>query len=149
VEALGCLLAGRELLITHVDVRRQQVGAQRIGSCDEHARHPQHVGCKARRVERIDELLCRHQHLATQVSALLLARKLIFEVHCRGACLDHSLHQLVRVQHATKASLGIGDDRHMPVNARIQTLAPLNRVGTAQRIVDALHVRGNAVRRVE
>ena len=57
----------------------------------------------ARRAQRANELLDRHQHLAAHVAALLLAGELVFEVNARSTGFDHALHQLERVERTTKS----------------------------------------------
>jgi hypothetical protein len=95
-----------------------------------------HVGREAGRDERADELAGRDEHLAAHVAALLLAGELVLEVHARGAGLDHRLHQLVGVERAAEAGLGVGHDRRQPVAPSL-ALGVLDLVGAQQRLVDA------------
>ena len=111
-------------------------------------RHVEHVGGEPRGGKRADELARRDEHLAAEVAALLLGRELILEVHARGARLDHRLHQLVRVQRAAEAGLGVGDDRREPVDV-VVALGRVDLVGAQQRVVEPPHERRHAVRRIE
>jgi hypothetical protein len=90
----------------------------------------------------------RNEHLAAHVSAFLLARQLILEMHARCAGLDHGLHQLERVQRPTEPSLRVRDDRREPVRPSA-ALGPRDLVGALQRVVDAPDEPRNAVRRIE
>jgi hypothetical protein len=76
-----------------------------------------------------------------------------FEVHAAGAGLDHGLHQLEAVEHAAEACLGIGHDGREVVDialvARIGALGPLDLVGTAEGVVDALDHGWHRVHGVE
>ena len=112
-------------------------------------RHAEHVGREARRQEGADELAGRHEHLAAEMAALLLRRELILEVDARRARLDHPLHQLEGVQRAAEAGLGVGDDREQVVDGIGLALRPLDPVGAHERVVQPLHHRRDAVRRVE
>ena len=76
-----------------------------------------------------------HEHLAAHVAALLLGRELVLPVHPGSAGRDHRLHQLERVQRATEAGLGVGDDRHQVVGAD-GAGAVVDLVGAHQRVVD-------------
>jgi hypothetical protein len=58
---------------------------------------------------RVDVLLRGHQHLAAEVAALLLAGQLVLPVDA-GTRLDQRLRELVRVEGAAEARLGIRDD---------------------------------------
>jgi hypothetical protein len=89
------------------------------------------------------------EHLAAQVAALLLAGELVLEVHARGAGLDHGLHQLVGVERAAEAGLGVGHDRREPVALGRLALGVLDLIGALQRLVDALHHARHAVGRVQ
>ena len=65
-----------------------------------------------------------------------------------GTGLDERLHQFERVERATEAGLGVGDDRREPVRA-VLALGGVDLVGTKERAVQALHERRSAVRRIE
>ena len=65
---------------------------------------------------------------------------------CPGT--NHALHEFERVEIAAEASFRVGNDRCVPVNARI-TLQRVNLVGTLQRIVDSLHHFRHRVDRVQ
>jgi hypothetical protein len=94
-----------------IDVGRQEVGAQRVRPRHQHGRDVQDVGGQASRHQRPDELAGGEQHLPPEVPALLLGRELIFEVHARGARLDHRGHQLEGVERAAEPGLGVRNDR--------------------------------------
>lgn len=83
VETLGRALAGAEGLVGVVDVAGQQVGRVGVGARDEHGGCARHVGRQARRHQVAHRLLRGHQHLATQVAALLLRRQLVLTVDWR------------------------------------------------------------------
>jgi hypothetical protein len=118
-----------------------------------HGRHAFHVGGEARGVQGADVLGDRHQHLAAQVAALLLGGELVLEVDAGGARLDHRPHQLVGVERAAEAGLGVGDDRRhvvgLVVGLAVRALEGRDLVGAAQRVVDALDDGRDAVHRVE
>jgi hypothetical protein len=125
-------------VVARVDVAREQVGRVRIGARDEHGGHVEHVGGQTRRDQLLHELARRHEHLAAQMTALLGARQLILEVHARRTRLDHAAHELVGVEVAAEAGLGIGHDGRHPV-ARGLALEVRDLVGALQRVVDAAH----------
>ena len=89
------------------------------------------------------------QHLAAEVAALLLRGELVLPVHARGAGLDHGLHQLVGVQRAAEAGLGVGHDRDQPVLDGLDALGELDLVGAQQRVVDAADHLRDRVGRVQ
>ena len=128
------------------DVR--SVALERVGAGDEHGRHVEHVGGEPRGGQRADELRRRHEHLPAEMAALLLRRELILEVHAGGARLDHRPHQLVGVERAAEAGLGVGDDRREPVRP-VVALRPVDLVGAQERVVQAPHDLRHRVRRVE
>ncbi len=66
----------------------------------------------------------------------------------RGARLDHRLHQLVRVERAAEAGLGVGDDRREPVRL-VDPLRRVDLVGAQERVVQPPHQRRDAVGGVE
>jgi hypothetical protein len=140
-EALHGALAGAERAIVGVDVGREQVRGLGVGAGDDQGRHPAHIGGQARSGELFDRLAGGHQHLAAHVAALLDARQLVLEVHAGSAGLDHRLHQLVGVEHAAEAGLGIGHDRLQEVDT-VVALGVMQLVGAQQGVVDALdHLR--------
>jgi len=64
-----------------------------------------------------------------------------------GARFNHRLHQLMGVEHATEACLGVCDDRRHEIDLRglvvVEAFHVLDLVGTHQGIVDALDHRGH------
>src|SRR5205085_5126149 len=80
-KALRCPLAGDEWAIALVDVAGDELGAFRVGPCDDNRGDAADIGCKPRRIEVPDRSLGRDQHLAAQMAALLLRRDLLFEVN--------------------------------------------------------------------
>ena len=110
-EALRCALSGDELLVGWIDVTRQERRAQGIRARDQHGRDAGDVGREPGRGERADELRCRNEHLAAQVTALLLRGQLVLEVDACCARFDHRAHQLVRLERAAETGLGVRDDR--------------------------------------
>ena len=113
----------------------------------------QHVGRQPGRVQRLDVLAGRDEHLAAQVPALLLGRQLVFPVHAGRARGDHGLHQLEGVQHAAEPGLGVGHDRGQPVGragrVAVLRLRPGDLVGAQQGVVDPADHLGHRVDRVE
>ena len=148
VEALARALAGGERLVALVDVAREQVGGEGVGAGDDDRRHAGDVGGEPSGVQGADVLLRGHQHLAAQVSALLLARELVLPVDAGGARLDERLGELVGVEGSAEAGLGIRHDRREPV-LRDFALGVLDLVLADQRVVDAAHDRRHRVRGVE
>ena len=69
-------------------------------------------------------------------------------MHAGGAGLDHRAHQLVRVEVAAKAGLGVGDDWRKPVHVGLAG-AVLDLVGALEGVVDALDDLGHGVGGVE
>ena len=149
VVALGGPLPGEERLVARVDVRGQQVGAEGVGPGDDDRRHPGHVGREPRGGQRPDVLRRRHQHLAAQVSALLLGRQLVLPVHAGRARRDHRVHELVGVQRAAEPGLGVGDDRREPLAGTATGLGELDLVGAQQRVVDPTDHGRHGVGRVQ
>ena len=148
VEALAGALAGGELLVALVDVAREQIGRESVGAGDDDRRHAGDVGGEPSGVQGADVLLRRHQHLAAEVSALLLGRQLVLPVDAGGAGLDERLRELVRVERSAEAGFGIRDDRCEPV-LRDLALGVLDLVLSQQRVVDAPHDRRHRVRGVQ
>ncbi len=94
-------------------------------------------------------LLGRDQHLATEVSTLLLRGQLVLPVRTGDTGRDHGLLQLVDVERATEAGLTVSDDRGEPVLDGGVALDLGDLVGAQQRVVDpADHLR-HRVGRVE
>ena len=93
-------------------------------------------------------LLRWHENLAAHVAAFLFARQLIFQMNSRRAGFDHCLHQFENIERAAKAGFRIRDDRSEPVDVSL-SLGMMDLVGPLQRLVDPLHHRRNAVRRIK
>ena len=102
-------------MVALVDVAGDQRRRMRVGPGDDQRLDAGDVGREPRRIERADEGLRRHEHLAAEVAALLFRGELVLEVDRRGARLDHRLHQLEGVERPAEAGLGVGDDRREPV----------------------------------
>ena len=140
---------GDEFLVALVDVGRDQGCCFGVGAGDDDRRRAGDVGCQAGGIQGADVLLAGDQDLAAEVAALLLRGELVFPVHARGAGLDHGLHQLVGVERAAEAGLGIGDDRDHPVLDGLDALGELDLIGAEQGIVDAADHGGHRVGRVQ
>ena len=125
-EALGRPLAGAERTVALVDVSGQQGGRLRVGACDDEGGNVGHVSGQSGRCQRPHVLCRRDEDLAAEVTALLLRRQLVLPVHAGGTGLDHRPHQLVRVERATEARLGVGDDRQQVVDGRVASRASLS-----------------------
>ena len=148
IKAFDGTLAGDEGLVVLVDVGSEQVGGVGIGACYQQGRHAGDVGGEARGVQLVHRFARRHQHLAAHVAALLHRGQLVLEMHAGGARLDHRLHQLECVQHATETSLGVGHDRHQPVHV-VLALGVMQLVGAQQGVVDTLDHQWHRVRRIQ
>jgi hypothetical protein len=144
-ESLGCSLAGEEATVPLVDVGGEQGGRERIGARDKDGRH---VGCQPSGDERSLELLGGHEHLAAQVTALLLGCELVLQVHARGTRFDHRAHQLEGVQVSAEPRLGVGDDRRQPLAVCLAG-RPRDLVRPSQRVVDPADHGGHRVGRIE
>ena len=147
-EALGGALTRQKLAVALVHIAREQRRRQRVGTSDENRRHVEHVGREPSGDERADEVARRDEHLPAQVTALLLGRKLILEVHSGGPGLDERLHELERVQRTAEAGLGVREDGREPVRA-VSAFGCVDLVSAEQCVVHALHERRGAVRRIE
>src|SRR6516165_9016964 len=142
VETFPGALAGDERLVALVDVGRDERGRFGIGPGDHDGRRAAHVGGQPGRGQRADVLLGGDQHLATQVTTLLLRGQLVLPVRTRDTGGDQGLLQLVDVERATEAGLAVGDDRRQPVLHRPVALDLGDLVGALQRVVDpANHLR--------
>jgi hypothetical protein len=148
VEALRGALAGEEGLVVVVHVGGDDVGRFGVGAREQHRGHAHHVGREARGDQLLHRLLRRHQHLAAHVAAFLHARKLVLEMHARGAGVDHRLHELEGVEHAAEAGLGVGHDRREPVDVA-RAFHRLDLVLAHECVVDAPHDRRHRGSRVE
>ena len=131
-----------------VDIRGQELGALRIGACDQHRRHIAHVRRQARRDQLVDRLLGGHENLAPHVTAFLGRRQLILEVNPGSARIDHLLHELEGVEHAAEARLRIGHDRLQPVDG-VVPFGMVDFIRAAQGVVDAPHHRRHRIRRIQ
>ena len=134
--------------VAFVDVAGDELGAFGVGARDEDRRNAADVGGEPRRVEVADRRLGRDQHLAAEVTALLLARQLVLEVNAGGARLDIGLHDLEAVERAAEAGLGVGEDRREPV-ALGAAFEMLDLVGAGERLVDLARELGARIGRVE
>ena len=142
VETLPRALAGDERPVALVDVGGDQRGGLGVGAGDHQGRDVAHVGGQPGRGQGADVLLGRDQHLAAQVTALLLRRQLVLPVGASDTGGDHRLLQLEDVERATEAGLAVGDDRGQPVLHRGVALDLGDLVGALQRVVDpANHLR--------
>ena len=150
VEALRRAVVADEGPVALVHVAGEELRALGIRPAQQHGRHALDVGGEAGGVQGADVLADRHQHLAAEMAALLLGGQLVLEVHARGAGIDHRPHQLIGVERAAEAGLGVGHDRRHVVR-RVVLAAFLHRdlVGPAQRVVDAADHLGDAVDRIE
>ena len=81
------------------------------------------------------------------MAALLLRGELVLVVDAGRAGLDHRAHQLVGLEWAAEACLGVGDDRKQPVD--LPSLDRLDLAGAQQRVVQPADECGRAVGRVE
>ncbi len=141
-------LAGNELAIAIVHISGDQLGALRVGARQHEGRRAADVGCQTRRDQVTLMRRGRDQHLAAHVAALLLGRELVLEVNAGSTCLDVGLHDLERVQRATKACFRVGDDWHEPVDLGA-AFGVLDLVGTLEGAIDAAAQFGAGIRRVE
>ena len=89
-----------------------------IGSRHNDARHPHDVELQAGRVEALDLLVHRHQHLAALVAALLRSRLLVFDVVAGHSDLDEAADQIADMRVATVTGVGVGDDERPKVDDR-------------------------------
>ena len=149
VEAFLGPLAGDERLVALIDIGGDQGGRLGVGAGDHDRRHIGDVGRQPCRGQRADVLLGGDEHLATQVTALLLRGQLVLPVRSRDTGGDHGLLQLVDVERATEAGLTVGDDRHQPVLHRPVALDLGDLIGAQQRIVDPAHDLRHRVGRVQ
>jgi hypothetical protein len=149
VEAfVGAVLAQDERLIALVDIAGDQLRRVGVGARHDQGGHVHHVGGQARGNQLLDEFADGHQHLAAHVAALLGRGELVLEVDAGRAGLDHRLHQLIGVERAAKARLGVGHDGRHPVDV-VLAVHVRDLVGALQGLVDAAHQHRHAVHRVE
>ncbi len=125
-------------MIVIIHIRGDEVRRMRIRAGQQDGVDTAHVSREARRVQRADEGLGRHQHLAAEMAALLLRSELILEMDARGTRLDHALHQFEGIERPAEAGFRIRDDRRHVMD-RLVAFHMGDLVGAAQRVVDAAH----------
>ena len=111
-------LVGRDLgggsqdegLVAFVAAAVQQAGRLGVGAGHDDAGDAHHVELEAGRVEALDLLVHRDQHLAALVAALLLSRLLVLDVVAGHADLHEPPDQVADVGVAAVAGVGVGDD---------------------------------------
>ena len=148
VEALRGALTRAERLVAIIHIGGEQIRGFSIGAREQHGGHAHYVGGEAGGNQFLHRFLARHQHLAAHVTAFLHGSELVLEVNAGGTGIDHSLHQLVGVQHAAETGLGVGHDRGEPVDVTL-AFHVRDLIGPLQRVVDSLHHGGNARHRVQ
>jgi hypothetical protein len=82
------------------------------------------------------------------VTAFLLGRELVLEVYAARARLDHRLHELEGVNRPSKTRFRIGHDRDHPRLVGL-ALAPVDLVGSQERIVQPPDERRDTVHRID
>ena len=141
VEALGGALAGEEGLVVGIHLIGQEVGRLGVGARQDQGGDTHDVGRQTRGDQLLHRLAGGHQDLAAHVAALLHGGELVLEVHPGGAGGDHVLHQLIGIEHAAKAGLGVRDDGQEVVDVALvagaDAAGPLDLVGTLEGVVDA------------
>ena len=95
-----------------------QVGGFGVGAGDDDAGNAHDVELEAGRVQALDLLVLRDEHLAALVAALLGARALVLDVVARHADLDEAADQVANVRVAAVAGVGVGDDERPEVVRR-------------------------------
>ena len=149
IEALRSALAGDEGAVALVDVRGDQGRRLGVGAGDHDCRHVGHVSGQPGGGQCADVLLGRDEHLATEVSALLLRRQLVLPVRTGHTGGDHRLLKFVDVERAAEARLAVGDDGHQPVVDGRVALDLGDLVGAQQCVVDPANHLGHRVGGVE
>src|SRR5471032_1351849 len=153
IEAFLSPFAGYEWLVVRVAIGRQQVGGVSVGTGQDDGRGASNVSSQTSSSQLLYGFLSRNQYLAAHVAAFLHRCQLVFEVHARSASLDHALHQLVGVEYAAETGFSVRHDRGEVIDvafvARAFTGFPLDLVGAAERVVDALDHGGYRVHRVQ
>ncbi len=141
-EAFGRALTGQEPLVPYIHVGRDHLRRMGIGCALPTLFHAHDISGETCGVEGADELLCRQQHLAAEMAALLFRCQLIFEMHAGGARFDHRLHQFEGVERAAEAGFRIGNDRREPMCV-VAAFHCVDLIGALQRLVDlADHLGG-------
>ncbi len=134
--------------------QRRRLG---VGARDDDAGHAHHVELEARRVEPLDLLVLRDEHLAALVAALLGSRALVLDVVAGDAGLDEAADQVAHVRVAAVAGVGIGDDERPEVDLRrpcalgLGHAAPqvlLVAIGSQQRSHQRRAFRGHLAERI-
>ena len=148
IEAFRRPLAGDELVVALVDIRRDELGALRVGSREHKGRRAADVGGETRRDQVALMRRGRDQHLAAHVAALLFRRELVLEVDAGRARLDVGLHDLERIERSAEACFRVGHDRHEPVDLGA-TFGMLDLVGALEGTVDAAAEFRTRVGRIE
>ena len=88
------------------------------------------------------------EDFAAHVAALFLARELILEMHSGGAGFDHCFDQFEDIQRTAEAGFRISDDGQEPIDAGL-AFGVGDLIRALQRLVDPLHHRRHAVRRIK
>ena len=139
-EALSGATTGQERFVPVVHIARDEVGGQSIGPGDQHGRYAENVGGQAGSCQGPYVLLSWDQHLATHVAALFFRGQLVLEVHAGGTGTQHPFHEFVDVQGAPEAGFSVGHDWDHPIPKHLAlVLGPLDLVGAAEGVVQALH----------
>ena len=99
-----------EGLVALVAAPVEQAGRLGVGAGHDDAGDAHHVELEAGRVEALDLLVGRDQHLAALVAALLLPRLLVLDVVAGHAGLHEPPDQVADVGVAAVAGVGVGDD---------------------------------------
>ncbi len=153
VEALMSPFACHERLVIGVAIGSQQVGSVGVGAGQNDRRHTGHIGGQARSNQFLDRFLSRDKYFAAHVAAFLHRCQLIFKMHPGGPRLDHAFHQLVRIEHAAESGLCVGYYWREIIDITFVTRSlasfPLDLIGAAERIVDALDHGWHRVDRVQ
>jgi hypothetical protein len=141
-------LAGQELVIPLVGIRRQQGRRAGGGPRDHQRRDVEHVGGEPGRGERLDVLPGRDKDLLPEMPALPVRRQVVLEAHPGRARLDHRRHQFERIWRTA----GAGHDRGQPPSrghdAAAELLGPGKPVRAQQRVADLAHRLGHRARRL-
>ncbi len=102
-----------------------------VGAGDDDAGHAHDVELEAGRVEPLDLLVHRHEHLAALVAALLAAGLLVLDVVAGHADLDKAADQVADVGVAAVAGVGVGDDEGPVVDLGRGCALPVGHLATA------------------
>ena len=111
--------AEQELVVARVGVRVQQRGRLRDSARYDNQLDARDIRRQTSRHHALAVLAHRHQHLAGHVSELLVAVRLVLEVHsCRAVLYEHP-SQLGGRPHSAMARVAVRDDRVQEVNHRV------------------------------